>query len=258
MMLLIAASPDIDSHRRLRAILLAAASLVTAACSRQDNEPKSPDSPPPPIVSVAEARRMSMPLIDTSLGTTFAIENVSIRAEVLGLIEERHVESGTHVRKGQLLFVIGAKRLRPELDDAKLHWAEAKAKPGRPLAGSESSIQWGRDDVTQPDTAAHAVESELNRFRVYAPIDGRVGAVHVQVGDLVRPGGVGRDSSELTTIEQRRVEIVPVKADFTHNRMRMIDNGIEPGQTVVVDGFSLIRSGSEVRCEFVNHPSSTD
>jgi membrane fusion protein, multidrug efflux system len=355
-------SPAAKSSRG--AVVIACAWWTLTGCSPNVEQPEEPE---PPTVLVVEARRMNMPIQDSALGHTFALEQFSIRAGVPGIIEERHVEAGTHVRKGQLLFVIGAKRLRPELDDAKLNWAEAKAKPGRPMAGSDSSIQRGRDDVTQPDTPAHAVESELNRFPVYAPIDGRVGAVQVQLGDLVRPAGVGRDSSELTTIEQldpigvcvpvdsrvvrcaaerghtptavgvgappldqgrkcsnmskvcfadgkvntntstimiraqldngkramlpgetirvtvffgevanamvvpeqavldtrgassvyvvneqRRVEFVPVRVGFAYDRMRVIESGLEPGQTVVLDGFQMIRNGQEVRPRCLN------
>ena len=53
-------------------------------------------------------------------------------------------------------------------------------------------------------------------------------------------------SSVYVVNEQRRVEIVPVRAGFAYDRMRMIEWGIEPGQTVVVDGFQMIRNGQEV------------
>lgn len=283
-----------------------------------------------------------------------------------GIVEERHVEAGTYIRKGQLLFVIGAKRFRPKPMDAKSALAATDTELERSTTRCGSNIQEALCDVTETNTNSEASEVELNHCRVYAPIDGRVSAVKAQLGDLVRTASVGHEPSELAAIEQldpmgicvpvdarvfrraaqsghwpravsvasprsgdrncpnigklllveskksagtssieikfqidnhnrvlrsgetirvaisfgevanavvvpeqaildtggascvyvvnrhRRVEIVPVNAGFSYNRMRMIDSGIEPGHTVVVDGFSLIRSGSEVRCEFVN------
>ena len=76
---------------------------------------------------VVEARRMNMPIQDSALGDTFALERVSIRAGVPGIIEERHVEAGVIVRKGQLLFVIGEKPFHAQLDAEKSALADAKA-----------------------------------------------------------------------------------------------------------------------------------
>jgi RND family efflux transporter MFP subunit len=294
---------------------------------------------------------------------------VSIQAEVHGIVEERRAEVGTHVRKGQLLFVIGAKRLRPEPDNAPPALSAPGAKPERRAASGDSNVQRALGDVKEANIPVQAAEAEPNHYGVYAPIDGRVRAVKVQLGDLVRPASAGQESSELATIEQldrigisipvdsrffrraaqcghapsavsvsspgfgdrdcpnnfklspvdakcspntesivittqidnrkhslvpgetirvtisfgeianavvvpeqaifdtggvscaylvnpqRRIEIVRVKAGFTYDRMRVIESGIEPGQTVMVDGFAHIRSGREVRCEHVSHPS---
>ena len=54
-------------------------------------------------------------------------------------------------------------------------------------------------------------------------------------------------SSVYVVNEQRHVEIVPVRLGFAYDRMRVIEWGIEPGQTVVVDGFQMFGNGQEVR-----------
>jgi membrane fusion protein (multidrug efflux system) len=46
-----------------------------------------------------------------------------------------------------------------------------------------------------------------------------------------------------------KVEVVPVKASFTVEGMRVIDSGLEPGRAVIVEGIQLVRPGIKVKAE---------
>jgi membrane fusion protein, multidrug efflux system len=145
---------------------------------------------------------MNMPIEDSALGDTFALERVSIRAAVAGVIEERHVEAGTNVRKGQLLFVIADAAFRAKRDAERSALAGAQARFESARTNCDPNIDAARITVTAAKARVQAAVANLSLFRVYSPIDGRVSAVKVQLGDRVRPGGMGRDLSELATVEQ--------------------------------------------------------
>jgi len=81
-------------------------------------------------VSVVEARQMTVPIMAEPIGTTRALQEVSIRARVRGYLKEMHFQEGADVKKGQLLFVIDEEPFKAELAAAraKLEQAEASLK----------------------------------------------------------------------------------------------------------------------------------
>jgi len=81
-------------------------------------------------VSVIEARQMTVPVMAEPIGTTRALQEVSIRARVRGYLKEMHFKEGADVKKEQLLFVIDEAPFKAELDTAraKLEQAEAALK----------------------------------------------------------------------------------------------------------------------------------
>src|SRR3954468_7303850 len=85
---------------------------------------------PPPVVSVVEARRMTVPIMAEPNGTTRALQEVSIRARVRGFLKEMHFEEGGDVKTGQLLFVIDEEPFKVALAEARarLEAAEASLK----------------------------------------------------------------------------------------------------------------------------------
>src|SRR5690348_3406121 len=87
----------------LLAAFAACAPGVISGCSPQAEAGRVP---PPPVVSVVEARRMTVPIMAEPIGTTRALQEVSIRARVRGFLKEMHFKEGGDVKAGQLLFVI--------------------------------------------------------------------------------------------------------------------------------------------------------
>src|SRR5512135_2702444 len=52
-----------------------------------------------------------------------------------------------------------------------------------------------------------------------------------------------------TVDKQGKVAVVPVRATFTHEGLRVLESGIEPGQQVIVEGLQLVRAGMTVKAE---------
>src|SRR5437763_4004597 len=118
-----------------------AISLVTAATSGCSRKVGAARTPPPPVVSVVEARRMTVPVMAEPIGTTRALQEVSVRARVRGFLKEIHFEEGGDVKKGQLLFVIDEEPFKAKLADAQavLEQAEAALKKSQDSKAREAA-----------------------------------------------------------------------------------------------------------------------
>src|SRR5438270_14060584 len=70
---------------------------------------------------------MTTPIMAEPIGTTRALQEVSVRARVRGFLKEIHFEEGGDVKKGQLLFVIDEEPFKAKLADAQAALAQAEA-----------------------------------------------------------------------------------------------------------------------------------
>jgi RND family efflux transporter MFP subunit len=403
--------------------------IATAGCSPQAGAERVP---PPPVVSVVEARRMTVPIMAEPIGTTTALQEVSVRARVRGFLKEIHFEEGGDVKKDQLLFVIDEEPFKAKLAEARarLEVAEANLKKARDSKAREIAVaqravdqaaldlaeveerreqllykrnastvedvqqkqalrkrdaakveadkanleQTNADydtniiaaqaDVEGAKAAVHDAEINLSYCRMSSPIDGRIGMAEVKLGNLVgaATSGSGEDYTELAVVrqldpmgidiqaasryldrvtrligqglaveifrpglegdearrfagkatvidntinpttstfliraevanpektllpgeyvklnskvgevkdaivvpeqavvetqagptvytvdEQGKVKVIPVRATFTHEGLRVLESGLQPGQPVIVEGLQLVRTGMTVK-----------
>src|SRR5262245_43639924 len=72
-----------------------------------------------PKVTVVAARQMTVPVIVNPIGTTRALEDVTIRARVKGFLQEKHFRDGGLVKKGELLLVIETEPYKLQLEQAE-------------------------------------------------------------------------------------------------------------------------------------------
>src|SRR5512135_806580 len=415
--------------RRWLALGVACASVtISGGSSRVGTE----RLPLPAVVSVVEARTMDVPIQASPIGTTDALQQVSIRARVRGFLKEQHFEEGAEVKAGQLLFVIDEEPFRVQLDAnrAKLDKAKAaleaaKQSKAREVAKAQLDVNQAQldfarveerreqallkrnastvEDVERKTTLRKRAEAEveaaqasleqakadydtnllaaqaqveaaqaavreaeinLGYCRMSSPIDGRAGEAKIKLGNLVGPSQGSQDYTELTTVQQLdpmgvdiqvasryldraaeliqkglpvkiarpgvegdedypyagtaffidntinpttstflikarvanpgrrlltgeyvkvnvtvgavagavvvpeqavietqagptvytvdkqgKVAVAPVRATFTHEGLRVLESGLEPGQRVIVEGLQLVRAGMTVKAE---------
>src|SRR6516165_9310322 len=103
------------------------AALASAAIPGCSPKLGASRTPAPPVVTVVEARRMSVPVMVEPIGTTRALQEVSIRARVRGFLQEIQFQEGAEVKKGQLLFVIDEEPFKAKLADAQAALEQAEA-----------------------------------------------------------------------------------------------------------------------------------
>lgn len=161
--------------------------------------------PPPPEVTVASPTQRSVPITLEYTGSVRGIETVEIRARVKGFLQKKHIEGGRRVKAGELLFTIDPRTYEAQLAQARAESESQKAnlklaeltlvrlqEAMRSGAGSQQELD---RTVTERDAAkaqldlslarVRAAELDLEFTRVTAPINGRIGIVSVDEGQLV-------------------------------------------------------------------------
>lgn len=188
--------------RALPALLLVAA---LAACS-----PETTETPGAPAlsVSVAEAKRLSLPERIPASGSIAAWEEVSLGVEISGQrVASVDVEVGDVVRKGQPLLQLDTRTLAMELRqaEANLEVAAANARRGERLLAERLVAASEAEQLVAGEVTARAA-AENARLRMQfatlrAPHDGIVSARSVMPGQVV-----GAGTELLRLIRDQRLE----------------------------------------------------
>src|SRR5690349_8771913 len=111
-----AATPSLPT--RLVLLLAGAAATLGVGLAGCNATAEPQRVPPPPTVTVTESRRMTLPIVVNPIGTTRALEDVTIRARVKGFLTEKHFNDGGNVKKDQLLLVIDELPFRVQLEQS--------------------------------------------------------------------------------------------------------------------------------------------
>ena len=178
-------------------------------------------------VEVAKAVRKKVPVRLDELGTVTPIASVAIKARIDTQIVGVHFKDGAHVQKGELLFTLDCRAVDAQIaqtegqvarDRAQLAGAERDVTRYTALIAKNATPQQILDAaVTQADVFKAAIQSDqglLDNLKVQrsyctisAPINGRISAAAVKVGNFVRQA----DTSAMATINQ----MAPVYVTFT-------------------------------------------
>jgi RND family efflux transporter MFP subunit len=110
------------------------------------------------------------------------------------------------------------------------------------------------DNTINPTTSTFLMRGEIaNREKTllpgeYVKADAKVGAVKDAIVVPEQCVVETQAGSAVYTVEQDgKVKIVPVRATFTYEGLRVLESGLEPGQQVIVEGLQLVRGGMPVK-----------
>ncbi|MCI0704845.1 MAG: efflux RND transporter periplasmic adaptor subunit [Planctomycetia bacterium] len=198
--------------------------VILAGCTKP--QAGRADAPPAPVL-VATAGKKTVPIRIRTIGTVKTISTVAIRPRVGGELTGVFFKEGDFVKQNQKLFTID-----PRPYEAAVKQAEANmAKNVAILAGAELDLKRveqakssGVGSAIEYDAALTAVASAkaaivadkaaINTAKLQAsfttivsPIDGRVGELLVNRGNLVEPNGL----TPLVVINQ----VSPITVTFT-------------------------------------------
>jgi len=209
----------------IRKALPVLAPLLLAACGQGGSGAgKAADvAVPVRVESVAAA---DVPTIIEGVGNVVPITSVAIKARVDGQIERVAVRDGAEVRRGDVLFQLDRRPFQVALDAARANLERDEAQ----LAKSQDQLRRYQDVYTKgyvstdqlEDVRANArsaaatvaadkaaIENarlDLEFATLRSPIDGRVGRVTLQVGNMVK----ALDATPLATVNQMQ----PVYVEF--------------------------------------------
>ena len=206
-----------------RAVFTAIFAVALAACSGK--KPPPPDAAVP--VDTAKVIKKTVPDLIEAPGAVEPIDTVAVKSLVDGQLLDVHVKDGDEVKKGELLFKIDPRPAQATLaqseaalakDAAARDLAKAQLDRYEPVAtkGYISADQMQQYRTAYAAAAASvkvdqanvdATKLTLGYTDIFAPIDGRVGRILVQAGNLVK----ANDTQPLITINR----ISPIYVNFS-------------------------------------------
>jgi membrane fusion protein, multidrug efflux system len=186
-------------------------------------------------VLVATAAQKPIPIQIRAVGNSEAFSTVSVKSQVTGVLNQAHFKEGQNVKKGQLLFTIDPRPLEAVLkqaeanlarDVAQLHNAREQARRYAELVKKQYVSQEQYDQIRTNADALEAVvdadkaavenaKVQLSYCYIYSPIDGQVGTLLVNEGNLVRVN----DAAPLVVINQ----IIPINVTFSVPEQHLAD-----------------------------------
>ena len=197
-----------------------------------------------PIVAVEPVTTDNVNIYGEYVGRIRAQQFVEVHARVEGYLEQMLFAEGTHVNKGQTLFVIDPKlyRARATRARAQLNKARAQALKAerdlnriRPLYEQNAASQLDLDnaiaayesaaaDVKVSEADLTQAEMTLGYTTVRSPISGYISERSADIGTLVGPGG----QSLLATVVKSdtvRVDFSMTALDYLRSTARNVNLG---------------------------------
>jgi multidrug efflux pump subunit AcrA (membrane-fusion protein) len=191
-------------------------SFAFAACAKKQERSQRPAA----LVTVAPARRATVPYIIESNGIVTPMQSVTVTPQVDGIVQSVDFQEGQEVRQGQALFHIDARPYENAYNQSlavlardSAAWANAKvnAKRYKDLLAAkvitplETEAQVTSEATTEATMRADRAAVDQAKFNldnavVRAPINGRTGNLLIKRGNLVRSGA----STPLVVINQVR------------------------------------------------------
>jgi membrane fusion protein (multidrug efflux system) len=160
----------------------------------QQNAAAQAGGPPPAVIAAAEAGFETWQPYLQVVGSLTAVAGIEVTSEVGGRIGMIHFESGQQVQAGALLL-----ELDDETDQAELRGLAAErslarlkfdrvAKLVRDKSVSKSDYDEARATLDSAEAQMAAQAALIEKKRIRAPFDGRLGISRVDPGEYLTPG----------------------------------------------------------------------
>lgn len=247
---------------RTRRALLSSSIALLAACGHGPNGAGSGGDAPVPV-QVGTVAKLELPTTIEGIGTVTPLTSVAVKSRVDGQIDLVAVRDGAEVRKGELLFRLDPRPFQVALDAAAAELERDEAQ----LTKTQDQLRRYQDVFTKgyvsvdqlEDVKANARSAaatvaaakanlanarlNLDFTSLRSPIDGRVGRVLLQVGNVVK----AIDAAPLLTINQ----MDPVYVEFSVPEQYLSDvrKAVKQANATVEltatgeDGAAIVRNG---------------
>jgi multidrug efflux system membrane fusion protein len=195
--------------QRRRSLSCVLCLVLLASCSRSPQGGKTqgrPSGGQPVPVSVGTAVEKTMPVQVQAVGRMQPYATVSVSSQVDGPVLQKHFVEGQYVKAGDLLFTIDSRPYEAQLhqsqanlarDKAQLENAQAQLERNAAVVekGYVSKEQYDqavataaglKASVAADEAAVENAQLQVQYCSIRSPIDGIVGALKVDPGNLVK------------------------------------------------------------------------
>ncbi|MDQ2753327.1 MAG: efflux RND transporter periplasmic adaptor subunit, partial [Bacteroidota bacterium] len=175
---------------------------------KNKNDAKTSQPPPAVSVSVTQVKDTAVVYFDEYPATVTPLDQVEIRAQVLGYINGIYFKDGQRVTKGQKLYTIDQQQYRGQYEQAVANLNVAKATEAKAQQDADRYQQLAQQDAIARQVLEHsiadlnsaksgvaaqvaniqAVQTNLRYSTIYAPVSGTIGISQVKYGAAVSPG----------------------------------------------------------------------
>jgi len=186
---------------------LVAACLSWLPCQAADKD-DTPTKSVRPSVVVAQVANRDVSRQKRYVGRVQSIHLVQLTARVEGFLEQRNFKEGGFVKTGDLLFVIEQSAYKAALEQSEADLASSQAQlrnnqveynrnknlantkdvTQEALESSKATLDVSDANVKKAEAGVTASMLNLSYTEIRSPIDGRISAANVDVGNLVGPG----------------------------------------------------------------------
>ncbi|EKO3892174.1 efflux RND transporter periplasmic adaptor subunit [Vibrio metschnikovii] len=225
--------------------------LMLSACGGETSEEKSAAAAPAMPVTIAEVTTQAATYQVQYPARVRGAREVEVRAQVSGILQQRHFEEGSFVEKGHTLFQLDPEPFQLALDTATAEHDEATANQLQAQREWDRVAELFRENavstreydqaqalfaaanarLTRAGSALSDAKRNLRYTRVEAPISGVVKVETVSEGNLIAQGAI---LTELVQIDPVQVHFAIPQTDM----LRYRDNTIE--QRAAVENIQFI------------------
>ena len=151
------------------------------------------DKKPPTMVDAIVLSVKDFANVISLSGSIEANENVEIRSEVSGIVEQIYFTEGTNVNKGQVLLKVNDIELRAQLSQAttKQNLASENERRAKLLLQKEAISQEEYDIASAEFRSLKAqsqlIQAQIAKTSIRAPFSGRIGLRYISPGTYVTP-----------------------------------------------------------------------
>jgi len=176
------------------ALLIAGLAYVKISQIRKGMAEGAKHAPPPAAVTTIIVKAQKWQPVLTAVGSMKAVNGVMVSTELGGIVSEIAFESGTPVKKGDLLLKLDTKQ-----EEAQLHSAEARCELAKltlarqkdllaKKASSQAEFDSANAEARQAQAQVEEAKAVIARKTIQAPFDGILGIRLVNVGQYLNPG----------------------------------------------------------------------
>lgn len=161
--------------------------------------------PPPPEMPTSVSISVAQPTVfrqsTVVVGTVLAPKSIVLQTELTGLVTEVLVQPGDTVEKGELLVQLDDRSEQALLESAQASRRLAQSvlkrmqRLAQARAGTESDLDVAEAELIRSSAAVDELEVRIDRKKLKAPFDARVGLFDLHEGQYLVEG------SRITTLE---------------------------------------------------------